>query len=206
MGVINFIATSVRRVVRFPLVQLLFVVVIILFLQAADDNSMLGQIFNALDTAVDSTVQLLSSAFTIKSFTKSGLTFGLMIAYVYFVCLLIIFFTRVITAATVTVVARKNAFGLRNTIARERGIAAYRAWLPFERIRPPNISQTQWEETFAWPPNNESPYPSLGRRMLAGFMGNLAALVIVAVLLQAFTPIPAVTWLVELLQYVIHRL
>jgi hypothetical protein len=206
MGVIKFIVTSIRRVVRFPLVQLLFVVVIILFLQAADDNSTLGQIFNALDRTVDSTVQLLATAFTIKSFTKSGLTFDLMIAYVYLVCLLIIFLTRVMIAATLTVVARTNAFGLRNTIARERGIAAYRAWLPFERIRPPNISQAQWEETFAWPPNNEPPYPSLRRRMLAGFISNLAALVIVAALLQAFTPIPAVTWLVELVQYVIHRL
>jgi hypothetical protein len=28
-----------------------------------------------------------------------------------------------------------NAFGLRNAIARERGIAAYRAWLPLERIK-----------------------------------------------------------------------
>jgi hypothetical protein len=27
------------------------------------------------------------------------------------------------------------------TIARERGIAAYHAWVPFERIRPVNISQ-----------------------------------------------------------------
>jgi hypothetical protein len=205
MGVIKFIATSIRRVVRFPLVQLLFVVIVILFLQAADDNSTLGQIFNALDRTVDSTVQLLSTAFTIKSFTKSGLTFGLMIAYVYLVCLLIIFFARVMIAATVTVVARTNAFGLRNTIARERGIAAYRAWLPFERIRPPDVSQTQWEETFAWLPNNEPPYPSLGRRILAGFIGNLAALVILAVLLQTFTPIPAVTWLVELIEYVIHR-
>jgi hypothetical protein len=206
MGVIKFIATSIRRVVGFPLVQLLFVVVVILFLQAADDNSTPGQIFNALDRTVDSSVQLLSTAFTIKSFTKSGLTFGLMIAYVYLVCLLIIFFARVMIAATVTVVARTNAFGLRNAIARERGIAAYRAWLPFERIRPPNIPQTQWEETFAWPPNNEPPYPGLGRRILVGLISNIAALVIVAALLQAFTPVPAVTWLVELLQYVIHRL
>lgn len=206
MGVIKFIATSIRRIVRFPLVQLIFVVVVILFLQAADDNSMPGEMFNALDKTVDSTVQLLSTAFTIKSFTKSGLTFGLMIAYVYLVCLLIIFLARVIIAASVTVVARTNAFGLRNTIARERGIAAYRAWLPFERIRPPDISQTQWEETFAWPPNNQPPYPGLGRRILVGFIGNVAALVILAVLLQAFTPIPAVTWLVELVEYVAHRL
>jgi hypothetical protein len=43
-----------------------------------------------------------------------------------------------------------NLFGLRNAIAPERGIAAYRAWVPFERIRPASIPQEKWEETFAW--------------------------------------------------------
>jgi len=34
-----------------------------------------------------------------------------------------------------------NFLWLRNTIARERGIAAYRAWLPLERIRPADCPQ-----------------------------------------------------------------
>ena len=38
-------------------------------------------------------------------------------------------------------VARRNMFGLTNVIARQRGIAAYRAWLPLERIRPAHIPQ-----------------------------------------------------------------
>ena len=42
----------------------------ILFLQAADDKSALGQIFNGLDKLVDSTVGLFSAVFNVKSFTK----------------------------------------------------------------------------------------------------------------------------------------
>ena len=41
----------------------------------------------------------------------------------------------------VDLVGWSNAFGLRNAIARERGIAAYRAWVPFERIRPASVPQ-----------------------------------------------------------------
>jgi hypothetical protein len=52
------------------------------------------------------------------------------------------------------------------SIARERGIAAYRAWVPLERIRPVSIPQEKWEETFAWPANNEPPYPPLAQRIL----------------------------------------
>jgi hypothetical protein len=52
----------------------------------------------------------------------------------------------------VDLIGWSNAFGLRYAIARERGIAAYRAWVPFERIRPTNISQEKWEEEFAGPP------------------------------------------------------
>jgi len=40
-----------------------------------------------------------------------------------------------IRIATVDLVGWSNAFGLRNAGARERGIAAYRAWVPFERIQ-----------------------------------------------------------------------
>ena len=54
-----------------------------------------------------------------------------------------------------------------NAIARERGIAADRAWVPLERIRPVSIPQEKWEETFAWPANNEPPYPPLTQRIRA---------------------------------------
>jgi len=75
MGTIKLLAVPIRRIVRFPLFQLAFVVAVILFLQAGGSN----------------------------------------------------------------------LFGLRNAIARERGIAAYRAWVPLERIRPVSIPQEKWE-------------------------------------------------------------
>jgi hypothetical protein len=83
MGMIKLLVAPIRGIVRFPLFQLAAVVTIILLLQAADDKSAFGQIFNGLDNLVDSTVRLFSAAFNVKSFTKSWLTSGFMIAYVY---------------------------------------------------------------------------------------------------------------------------
>ena len=112
-----------------------------------------------------STVGLLSAVFNVKSFTKSWLTSSFWIAYVYLAFLLILFLVRVTIRGVVDFVGWSNAFGLRNAIARERGIAAYRAWVPFERIRPDNIPQEKWEEAFAWPANNRPPYPPLAHRV-----------------------------------------
>jgi hypothetical protein len=139
MGPIRLLAAPIRSIVRFPLFQLAVVVTIILFLQAANDNSTLGQIFHGLDELVDATVKLFSELFQVKSFTRSGLTAGLMIAYVYLACLVLLFLMRVSIRVIVDLVGWSNAFGLRNAIARERGIAAYRAWVPFEKIRPTPI-------------------------------------------------------------------
>src|SRR5450830_1033762 len=83
MGVFKLITAPIRSIVRFPLFQLAVVVAVILLLQAADDNSAFGQIFNGLDKVVDLTVRSLSAVFNVKSFTKSWLTSGFMIAYVY---------------------------------------------------------------------------------------------------------------------------
>src|SRR6202165_1832032 len=151
MGMIKLLAAPIRSIVRFPLFQLAVVVAVILLLQAADDKSAFGQIFNGLDKLVDYTVRLFSAVFNVKSFTKSWLTSGFMIAYVYLACLLILFLVRVAIRAMVDFIGWSNLFGLRSAIARERGIAAYRAWVPFERIRPANIPQDKWEQTFAWP-------------------------------------------------------
>ena len=52
MGVIKLLAAPIRSIVRFPLFQLAVVVAVILLLQAADDNSAFGQIFNGLDKLV----------------------------------------------------------------------------------------------------------------------------------------------------------
>jgi hypothetical protein len=198
MGMIKLLAAPIRSIVRFPLFQLAVVVAVILLLQAADDKSAFGQILNGLDKLVDSTVRLFSAVFNVKSFTKSWLTSGFMIAYVYLACLLILSLVRVTIRAVVDFLGWSNAFGLRNAIARERGIAAYRAWVPFERIRPANIPQEKWEEAFAWPANNKPPYPPLAQRMLRRVISYMAVVLVAAVLLQVFTPFSILTWLGKL--------
>jgi SNF2 family DNA or RNA helicase len=90
---------------------------------------------------------------------------------------------------------RYEQFGLTNAIARERGIAAYRAWLPLERIRPAHIAQEKWEGMYAWPANNKPPYPPLIHRVVRVVVAYLAVLLIFTTLLQAFTPFPALSWL-----------
>lgn len=203
MGPIRLLAAPIRSIVRFPLFQLAVVVTIILFLQAANDNTTFGQVFHALDEFVDATVKLFSELFQVRSFTRSGLTAGLMIAYVYLACLVLLFLMRVAIRVLVDLVGWSNAFGLRNAIARERGIAAYRAWVPFERIRPTNISQEKWEEEFAWPANDKPPYPPLARRLLRGLMSYLIVILASAVLLQIFTPFPVLTWLGKVIKILV---
>jgi hypothetical protein len=195
MGLLKQIMAPIRSLVRFPLFQLAVVVALILFLQAADPASALGRIFTGLDKLVDATVQAAAAAFDVRSFTKSWLTTSFWIGYVYLACLLILWLARIATAAAVDLAGRTNALWLRNAIARERGIAAYRAWVPLERIRPAHIPQQQWEETFAWPPDNKPPYPSLAHRVLLAVLGNVAVVAALAVLLQVFTPFPVLTWL-----------
>ena len=203
MGLIRLLAAPIRSIVRFPLFQFGVVVIIILVLQAADENSLLGQIFNVLDQVVEATVKLCSELFKVKSFTGSGLTLGLMIAYVYLVCLLILLFIRVTLRLMVDLLGWTNAFGLRNAIARERGITAYRAWVPLEKIRPANIPQAQWEEAFAWPADNRPPYRALTRRILRGVVSYLIVAMSVAALFQVFTPFPVLTWLGKLAKILI---
>src|SRR6266571_817407 len=195
---IKLLAAPVRSIVRFPLFQLAVVVAVILFLQAGDDKSARGQMFNGLDELVESTVGLFSAVFNVKSFTKSWLTTGFWIAYVYLACLLILALLRVTTRALVDFIGWTNAFGMRNAIARERGVAAYRAWVPLEKIRPANIPQERWEEAFAWPANDKPPYPPLAQRILHGLMSYLTVVLAAAILLQAFTPFPVLTWLGKL--------
>ena len=193
MGLIKQITAPIRSIVRFPLFQLAVVVAIILFLQAADPASAFGRIFAGLDTLVGSTVDAFAAVFNVRSFTKSWLTSGFWIGYVYLACLLILLLARFAIGRVVDFIGRTNAFWLRNAIARERGIAAYRAWVPFERIRPVNIPQQQWEEEFAWPADDKPPYPPLAQRMLIGAIINVAAVAALAILLLVLTPFPVLT-------------
>src|ERR1700737_4384233 len=195
MALIKSLLAPIRRIAHFPLFQFAVTVAVILWLQAADSNSVYGEIFNALDWLVDFSVKQCAAVFNVKSFTRSWLTAGFMISYVYLAGLVILFLAKLVIRAAVELVARINALGLRNAIARERGIVAYRAWLPLERIRPTNITQEKWEEMFAWPADNKPPYPSFTYRVMRGVASCVAALLIIAVLLQWFTPFPALTWL-----------
>ena len=112
MGLIKLLAAPIRSIVRFPLFQLAVVVAMILLLQAADDKSAFGQIFNGLDKLVDSTVRLFWAVFNVKSFTKSWLTSGFMIAYVYLACLLILSLVRVTIRAVLHFLGSGFVFGL----------------------------------------------------------------------------------------------
>ncbi len=77
MGMIKLLFAPIRAIARFPLFQFAVVVAVILFLQAADGNSALGQIFDGLDKLVDSTVTFLSAIITVKSFYKVMADVGL---------------------------------------------------------------------------------------------------------------------------------
>jgi hypothetical protein len=198
MGIIKLIAAPIRSILRFPLFQLAVVFVIVLALQAADDNSAFGKIYNGLDRLVDFTIQLCAQLFEIKSFTRSGLTVSLMIGYVYLVGLMLLFVLRVLTGFIVDLLGWSNAFGLRHAIARERGVAAYRAWTPLERIRPAAIPQDQWEETYAWPAGNKPPYAPLWQRALRGLLSYVLVLLAAAIVVQLFTPFPVLTWIGKL--------
>jgi len=195
MALIKLLVAPIRRVVNFPLFQLAVAIAVILFLQAADSSSLFGRIFSALDYLVDLTVSLCAATFQVKSFTRSWLTTGFMIAYVYIAGLLIVFLAKAAIMTAVEFAARSNVLGLRNVIARERGIEAYRAWLPLERLRPANIPQEKWEESFAWPADGKPPYPPLVYRALRALVTYVAVVLIIAAFLQAFTPFPALTWL-----------
>jgi hypothetical protein len=184
-----------RMALRFPLVQFALVIFLIVLLQAADDKSTAGVIFEGLDRLVDDSIGLLGTVFTVKSFTKSWLTFGLMIAYVYLACWLILSLCAIGARRLVDWAGRHNLFWSRNAIARQRGIAAYRAWLPLESIRPAHVSQREWEEEFAWPPDNRPPYPPLGQRVLRATLLYAAAVAIMLIVVQVFTPFPVIGWL-----------
>jgi hypothetical protein len=198
MGIIRLIAAPIRSILRFPLFQLAAVFAIILVLQAAADNSAFGKIYNGLDKLVELSIQVCAQLFEIKSFTRSGLTVSLMIGYVYLVGLILLFVLRILTGLIIDLLGWSNAFGLRHAIARERGIAAYRAWVPLERIRPAAVPQDEWEETYAWPAGDKPPYAPLWQRALRGLLSYLLVFLAAAIVVQLFTPFPVLTWIGKL--------
>jgi hypothetical protein len=180
MGAIRLLAAPIGRIANSRLFQLAVVVLIILLLDHyAYDYPVLQPIADGLKALVNATVQLCSEYFRVGILTDPVLQVGVMIAYVYMVCLLIFSLLRVVVRWLVDLAGWSNFLWLRSSIARERGIAAYRAWLPLERIRPAD--------------------PPLAQRILRGAVTYIAVFGGAAVLLQYFTPFPVLTWLRGLL-------
>jgi hypothetical protein len=198
INMIRWLSAPIRKLLRFPLVQLAIVLFLVLVMQAADDGTPLGEAFNALDKLVDLSVGAVAANFPIKSLTKSFLSVGVTIAYVYLALWVILSLARIAARLIADFIGRQNIFWLRSAIARERGIGAYRAWLPLEKIRPTDTPQHVWEERYAWPRNNLPPYPPLLQRTVRGALVYLGLLLFVATMLQAFTRWAVLDWLVEI--------
>jgi hypothetical protein len=204
MGPIRLIAAPIRGIARSRLFQLAAVLAIILSLDHYSfDYAILRQISDGLKNLVDATVKFCAELFRVGILTDPVLQVGLMIAYVYLVCLVVFFVLRIVIRRIIDLVGWSNFFWLRNTIARERGVAAYTAWVPLERIRPAEIPQEKWEEAFAWPSDNKPPYPPLPQRILYVVGSYLVVFGGAAVLLQVFTPFPVLTWLEELAKAIV---
>jgi hypothetical protein len=196
MGPIRLLTAPIRRIANSRLFQLAVVVTIILLLDHYSyDYAPLLPIAEGLKKSVIATVELFSKYFRVGILTDPVLQVGLMIAYVYVVCLLVFFLLRRAIRWLIDLIGWSNFLWLRSTIARERGIAAYRAWEPLERIRPPDCPQEQWEQQFAWPADDKPPYPPWPRRLLHGVISCVAVFAVAAILLQVFTPFPVLTWL-----------
>ena len=163
------------------------------------DYAVLRPIAEGLKDLVTATVQLCSRYFRVGILTDPVLQVGLTIAYVYIVCLGAFFLLRLATAFIIDLIGANNFLWLRSAIAHERGIAAYRAWLPLERIRPRDIPQNKWEETFAWPRGDVPPYPPLLHRIARAVVVYALVFVGAAVLVQLLTPFPVLTWIGRLI-------
>ena len=200
MGPIRLLVAPIRRIGNSRLFQLGIVVTIIVLLENFSDNRpVLGQAADGLDKLVEGTVQLFSEHLVrLRTFTKSLLTDSVMIGYVYVVCLIVFAILRHVIRYLIDLVGLSNFLWLRSSIARERGIAAYQAWLPLERIRPADYPQPAWEEHFAWHRDNSPPYPPLTQRIAYHVISYVVVLGGAAVLLQFFTPFPVLTWLGKL--------
>jgi hypothetical protein len=200
MGAIRLLAAPVRRVANSRLFQFAAVVAIILLLDHyAYDYAALHAVADGLKNIVAATVQLCSDFFRVGILTDPVLQVALMIAYVYVVCLVVFALLRFAAQKAVDLVGRSNFLWLRNSIARERGIAAYRAWVPLETIRPADCPQDKWEQEFAWPADNKPPYPPLHMRILRETITVVVILAAAAIVLQVMTPFPVLGWLRDLI-------
>jgi hypothetical protein len=125
---LRLFVAPIRSIVRSRLFQLAAVLAIVLLLDHYSfDYAALHQISATLKALVDTTAQLLSQLFRVGILTDPVLQVGLIVAYVYLVCWILVLFLRVLVRRAVDLIGRSNFLWLRNAIARERGIVAYRA-------------------------------------------------------------------------------
>lgn len=200
MGPIRLLVAPLRRIANSRLFQFAVVVAIIVLLDRYSfDYPLLRAAADGLHRVVTATVQICSDIFRVGILTDPVLQASLTIAYVYIVCLVIFYLLRYLTRLIVDLVGWSNFLWLRSTIAHERGVAAYNAWLPLERIRPADCPQAQWEEEYAWPADNQPPYPPLPQRIARSAISYVAVFGCAAVLLQLFTPFPVITWIGNLI-------
>ena len=155
----RIVLAPILRLLNSPLLHFVIVVVLIVALEAAPNDTLLGKLSDGLDQLVSSTAEVVFAAFTLKTVAKSLILTATAIAYVYVCLIAVLYLLRAAVRGLVDLAGRTNFLWLRTTIARGRGVAAYRAWLPLERIRPDRIPQEEWEATYAWPPGNRPPYP-----------------------------------------------
>jgi putative flippase GtrA len=195
MTFIKLLTAPIRRLLNWSVVQFGIVIIVILFLEYQDDNTIGGRIYSGLDALVRASLDVLSRAHELRSFSRAFLTVGLTIAYGFIALWVFLEILRRIGRNAVDFAGRHNLFWLRDSIARERGIAAYRAWEPLEHIRPAEIPQFVWEERYAWPANDEPPYPSLWKRIAFEAASVVLVVALILVLLQLFTPVPALSWI-----------
>jgi hypothetical protein len=122
MGLFKLLASAIRRIVRFPLFQFAAVVAIVLFLQAADEQSLFGWIFDELDRAVAATVSLCSNLFSVKSFTRSGLTLFLTVAYVYVAIAIALFVLRAVLRGVIDLMGWSTPLVLETPLPGKGGL------------------------------------------------------------------------------------
>ena len=135
MGAIRLIAAPIRRIANSRIFQLALVIAIILSPDHYSyDYPVLRPVADGLKGWVTATVQLCSQYFRVGILTDPALQVGLMIAFVYIICVFAFFLLRLVIAFIIALIGLSNFLWLRSAIARERGISAYQAWLPLERI------------------------------------------------------------------------
>ena len=109
MGPIRLLTAPIRRIANSRLFQLAVVVTIILLLDHYSyDYAPLLPIAEGLKKSVIATVELFSKYFRVGILTDPVLQVGLMIAYVYVVCLLVFFLLRRAIRALVDLIGWSN--------------------------------------------------------------------------------------------------